>query len=193
MCSVALGSISGLLIRDLLSITSGEVIRMALLSSHYRKPINWTDDLLIDSRKKLDRLYGALRSIHSFSEVEPSSAVLDALRDDLNTPRALSELFSITKSINSTEDEADRKKMASILKASASLLGLLSNNAEEWFKTSQTKTISSEQIDQLISDRELARSQKDYKKADEIRETLLESGIIIEDGPKGVFWRYMDV
>ena len=182
-----------LLIRDLLSITSGEVIRMALLSSHYRKPINWTDDLLIDSRKKLDRLYGALRSIHSFSEVEPSSAVLDALRDDLNTPRALSELFSITKSINSTEDEADRKKMASILKASASLLGLLSNNAEEWFKTSQTKTISSEQIDQLISDRELARSQKDYKKADEIRETLLESGIIIEDGPKGVFWRSIDV
>jgi cysteinyl-tRNA synthetase len=165
---------------------------MALISSHYRKPINWTDDLIIDSRKKLDRLYGALRSIDLLSEVEPSSIVLDALRDDLNTPKALSELFSIAKSINSSEDEKDRQRMASILKSSASLLGLLSSNAEDWFKTPKEKTISPETIDQLICDRELARDQKDYKKADEIRESLLESGVVIEDGPKGVLWRYND-
>ena len=181
-----------LLIRDLLKLTSGEVIRMALISSHYRKPINWTDDLIIDSRKKLDRLYGALRSIDLLSEVEPSSIVLDALRDDLNMPKALSELFSIAKSINSSEDEKDRQRMASILKSSASLLGLLSSNAEDWFKTPKEKTISPETIDQLICDRELARDQKDYKKADEIRESLLESGVVIEDGPKGVLWRYND-
>ena len=146
-----------LLIRDLLKEIPGEVVRMALISTHYRKPINWSNDLIKDSKKKLDRLYGAIRKIDIFQNAEPSNEVLLALADDLNTPKALSALFNIVKLINNSEDPMERDKYASTLMASASLLGLMTLSADEWFKTTPNGVLTREEIEHLITQRERAR------------------------------------
>ena len=181
-----------LLIRDLLEEIPGEVVRMALISTHYRKPINWSDDLVKDSKKKLDRLYSAIRKVDIFQETEPSNEVLSALADDLNTPKALSALFKLVKLINNSEDSIERKKYASTLMASASLLGVMTLSADEWFKTSSSKALTRDEIEHLISQREQARESKNFSESDRIRNDLLEKGVLIEDGPDGTEWRYED-
>ena len=181
-----------LLIRDLLEEIPGEVVRMALISTHYRKPINWSNDLVKDSKKKLDRLYSAIRKVDIFQETEPSNEVLSALADDLNTPKALSALFKLVKLINNSEDSIERKKYASTLMASASLLGLMTLSADEWFKTSSSKALTRDEIEHLISQRERARESKNFSESDRIRNDLLEKGVLIEDGPDGTEWRYED-
>jgi len=181
-----------LLIRDLLKEIPGEVVRMALISTHYRKPINWSNDLIKDSKKKLDRLYGAIRKIDIFHNTEPSNEVLLALADDLNTPKALSALFNIVKLINNSEDPVERDKYASTLMASASLLGLMTMSADEWFKTTPNGVLTREEIEHLITQRERARKSKNFSESDRIRNDLLQKGVVIEDGPDGTEWRYQD-
>ena len=181
-----------LLIRDLLKEIPGEVVRMALISAHYRKPINWSNDLIKDSKKKLDRLYGAIRKIDIFHNTEPSNEVLLALADDLNTPKALSALFNIVKLINNSEDPVERDKYASTLMASASLLGLMTMSADEWFKTTPNGVLTREEIEHLITQRERARKSKNFSESDRIRNDLLQKGVVIEDGPDGTEWRYQD-
>ena len=181
-----------LLIRDLLKEIPGEVVRMALISTHYRKPINWSNDLIKDSKKKLDRLYGAIRKIDIFQNAEPSNEVLLALADDLNTPKALSALFNIVKLINNSEDPMERDKYASTLMASASLLGLMTLSADEWFKTTPNGVLTREEIEHLITQRERARKSKNFSESDRIRNDLLQKGVVIEDGPDGTEWRYQD-
>ena len=181
-----------LLIKDLLEEIPGEVVRMALISTHYRKPINWSNDLIKDSKKKLDRLYGAIRKIDIFQNAEPSNEVLLALADDLNTPKALSALFNIVKLINNSEDPMERDKYASTLMASASLLGLMTLSADEWFKTTPNGVLTREEIEHLITQRERARKSKNFSESDRIRDDLLQKGVVIEDGPDGTEWRYQD-
>ena len=181
-----------LLIRDLLKEIPGEVVRMALISTHYRKPINWSNDLIKDSKKKLDRLYGAIRKIDIFQNAEPSNEVLLALADDLNTPKALSALFNIVKLINNSEDPMERDKYASTLMASASLLGLMTLSADEWFKTTPNGVLTREEIEHLITQKERARKSKNFSESDRIRDDLLQKGVVIEDGPDGTEWRYQD-
>ena len=181
-----------LLIKDLLEEIPGEVVRMALISAHYRKPINWSNDLIKDSKKKLDRLYGAIRKIDIFQNTEPSNEVLLALADDLNTPKALSALFNIVKLINNSEDPVERDKYASTLMASASLLGLMTMSADEWFKTTPKGVLTREEIEHLITQRERARKSKNSSESDRIRNDLLQKGVVIEDGPDGTEWRYQD-
>ena len=181
-----------LLIKDLLEDIPGEVVRMALISAHYRKPINWSNDLIKDSKKKLDRLYGAIRKIDIFHNTEPSNEVLLALADDLNTPKALSALFNIVKLINNSEDPVERDKYASTLMASASLLGLMTMSADEWFKTTPNGVLTREEIEHLITQRERARKSKNFSESDRIRNDLLQKGVVIEDGPDGTEWRYQD-
>ena len=181
-----------LLIRDLLEEIPGEVVRMALISTHYRKPINWSNDLVKDSKKKLDRLYGAIRKVDIFQDTEPANEVLSALADDLNTPKALSALFNIVKLINNSEDPMERDKYASTLIASASLLGLMAQSADEWFKTTPNEALTREEIEHLITQRERARKSKNFSESDRIRNNLLQKGVVIEDGPDGTEWRYQD-
>ena len=181
-----------LLIKDLLEEIPGEVVRMALISAHYRKPINWSNDLINDSKKKLHRLYGAIRKIDIFHNTDPSNEVLLALADDLNTPKALSALFNIVKLINNSEDPVERDKYASTLMASASLLGLMTISADEWFKTTPNGVLTREEIEHLITQRERARKSKNFSESDRIRNDLLQKGVVIEDGPDGTEWRYQD-
>jgi cysteinyl-tRNA synthetase len=182
-----------LLVRDILSHSSGETIRLALLSTQYRQLINWSESLLSESKKKLDRLYRALESCPNDGlEGQPSEKVLRALCDDLNTPMALAELFKIAREINSTKDKGKLVVLASKLKASSNLLGLLQSTPDQWFKSPVNDSLPPKEIEVMIKQRELARSAKNFSEADEIRNKLLRSGVIIEDGPDGTQWKFLD-
>jgi cysteinyl-tRNA synthetase len=182
-----------LLVRDILSHSSGETIRLALLSTQYRQLINWSESLLSESKKKLDRLYRALESCPNDDlEGQPSEKVLRALCDDLNTPMALAELFKIAREINSTKDKGKLVVLASKLKASSNLLGLLQSTPDQWFKSPVNDSLPPKEIEVMIKQRELARSAKNFSEADEIRNKLLRSGVIIEDGPDGTQWKFLD-
>jgi cysteinyl-tRNA synthetase len=182
-----------LLVRKLLENSPGEVIRLALITTHYRQPINWGDDVLNESKKKLDRLYGALRSVtDQIEEGEPSGKVIEALSDDLNTPKALAELFNVARTINSTKDKGEVTSLSASLKSSAKLMGLLQANPDEWFKTSYKDSLTPEEIETLIKQREVARSSDNFVEADEIRDRLLGLGVIIEDRDDGTRWKYLD-
>jgi cysteinyl-tRNA synthetase len=146
----------------------GETLRLALLSAHYRQPLAWTEDVIAQAKTNLDRLY---RSAEEAAPDAPDDGVVDALRDDLNTPLALTRLMAL-------EDPA-------ALKASAALLGLLQDSGEKWFQGDA----DSGAIEQRIAERAQAKSNRDFAAADRIRDELKAEGIILEDGSGGTTWR----
>jgi cysteinyl-tRNA synthetase len=145
----------------------GEVIRMALLSAHYRQPLEWSQQLIVQSKATLDRLY---RIAGDAGPGEVDGAVLEALADDLNTPLALSRLAAVADPAN--------------LRASAALLGLLSETQEGWFQGE-----GDSRIDALVAARAEAKKNRDFAEADRIRAELAAEGILLEDGPQGTTWR----
>ncbi len=187
--SKSLGNV--LLVREVLSEAPGEVIRLALLSARYREPLDWNDALLADSRRKLDRLYGALRGLHVADHpAEPPEAVLTALCDDLNTPRALAELFALARELNTSDDEDRRASQAAALRAGADLLGIAQQDPEVWFAGVQGESgLSEHEIEARLQARAQARSLRDFAEADRIRDELAAMGITIEDGAEGTRWR----
>jgi cysteinyl-tRNA synthetase len=189
--SKSLGNI--VLVRDLLKQAPGEAIRLALLAAHYRQPLDWTEEVLQESRRKLDRLYGALRDTagwqDSWRQAEPAAEFVAALEDDLNTPRALAALFDLARDINRAEAPARRVAGAAQLRASAELLGLLAAEPEAWFKAETGNALGNEDVERLLRERCAARGRKDFAAADRIRAELTAAGIAIEDGPDGTRWR----
>jgi len=189
--SKSLGNV--LLVRDLLERWPGEAVRVALLSAHYRQPLDWTEELITESRRKLDRLYGALRAAPPADEeiaaAEPAADFLAALEDDLNTPRAMAALFDIARRVNKTEDEAERRRLAATLAASGKVLGLLQQDPEAWFAAGADELPDAEAIEALLERRHAARKARDFAEADRIRDELEARGIVIEDGPDGTRWR----
>ncbi len=145
----------------------GEVLRFALLSAHYRQPLEWSAQLVAQSKATLDRLY---RSAADADAGEPDANVLEALSDDLNTPLALSRLSAI-------EDPA-------VVKASAALLGLLGDTIAGWFQGE-----GDARIDALVAKRSAAKKERNFAEADRIRAELAAAGILLEDGPSGTIWR----
>ena len=182
------------LVRDLLQDYSGEVIRMALLSAQYRQPIEWSQNTLKSAKKMLDRIYGSIRGIELFQKSDDKAniaqSVLEALCDDLNTPKAIAEIFELVKKLNKEKDLYQKKLITNQIYASGRLLGFLQSDPEAWFSDITGRDVSEDEIKRLIEMRNQARSKKDFKEADAIRKKLEDMDIIIEDTPSGVRWSF---
>jgi cysteinyl-tRNA synthetase len=193
--SKSLGNV--LLVHNMVKTIPGEVIRLALLSAHYRQPLDWSDDSIEAARSKLDRLYGAVRGVEiaeaERTQSEPVAAVVAALEDDLNTPRALAEMFNLARELNKATAGEVRSRLAAELLASGDLVGLMQTDVEEWFSgggdSDSSSELSADDIEKLLQQREAARAARDFAAADNIRDQLAAAGIAIEDGSDGSRWR----
>jgi len=173
-------------VHDLLQEFPGEAIRLALLKTHYRQPLDFTKDGIREAKGELDGFYGALRGKGANEGGDVAAGFLTALADDLNSPLAISLLHDLSGQVNKGTASAAN------LKASGGQLGLLQQDPEAWFKWQPPATaggIADAEIDALIAERLTARKNKNFARADEIRDSLKAEGIILEDGAGGTTWR----
>ena len=189
--SKSLGNV--LLVHDLIKKIPGEVMRLALLSAHYRQPLDWSEETLNSARRMLDRLYGAVRGIEVSDEAraaaEPPEVLLAALEDDLNSPKAMAEFFGLARKLNKTSDVAEQQQMAAAMFAAGDLMGLLQTDPEQWFAGNAEGQISAEEIEVLLAKRKQAKAERDFETSDGIRDQLAAAGVSIEDGRDGTTWR----
>ena len=182
-------------IRDVLKTYDGEALRYFLISSHYRSPLNYSETNIESAQSALLRLYNAIKGLNHHS-VDPELIEVDyetrfnaALNDDFNTPMALSILFEIAKQINieRTTNPKKASALSSQLIKLGNYIGILNHNADEYLK--QGSDLSESEISKKIDQREAARNSKDFAMSDQIRDELLELGIILEDSANGTTWR----
>ena len=193
--SKSLGNI--ILAKDLLKSNPGEVVRYALITTHYRQPLNWTSETLSRARQSLDKIYRTLADFSSGEscrqKISQSNRVFKAICADLNTPKALSIIIKICKEIRNTKKSALRSELVEELLDGASLLGFLKEKPESWFKTSDTvASIEEGEIMKCIEERNEARKNKNFKLADQIRDRLASRNILLKDGPEGTDWEFAE-
>ncbi|MGY8795135.1 MAG: DALR domain-containing protein, partial [Woeseiales bacterium] len=189
--SKSLGNV--LFVHEMVKTIPGEVIRLALLSAHYKQPLDWSADSIESARRMLDRLYGALQGVVISDEARAAAdvpkAVLTALEDDLNSPRAMAALFGLVKNLNKATKDEEKASLAAALYAGGELMGLLGNDPDEWFAGHVEGDMSSDEIEALIEKRLAAKAARDFETADTIRDQLLDAGVTIQDGHDGTSWR----
>lgn len=181
-------------IREILDQVPGEAFRLYTLGTHYHQPLNWLPEGLKQAKQTMDRFYTALRSTPSvdLTGAEPCGEVVEALKDDLNTPKAIAVLHSLATALNKAENAAKQAEIKKELIASAHLLGLLYRDPEEWFRAGSASAgqgIGESEIEALIQKRADARKAKDFATADAVRKELADKGVIIEDTPAGTQWK----
>ena len=177
-------------ISELLNKFKGETIRYFLLQSHYRAPLNFSNNSLLEANTSLSSLY---RSVEDLSvNGDPDKEILTNLEDDVNTPKVFSRLHYLSEQANKGSNEA-----AQLLKNSSPILGLLENTSDNWFKTNSfnqddlsINKLTKRQILELIEKRANAKTKKDFELADKIRKSLDDEGIVLEDNANGTDWRY---
>ena len=179
-------------VRELLEQYPGETLRFALLSAHYRSPLNFSKSLLDTAQSTLDSFYLALRNagdVEVGRPIEPHlSPVFSALMDDLNTPAAIAELHQLAKALNKATDSEKGPAKAALL-AGGAVLGVLLQDPVTWLSAPGSDGLTAEVIDQMLVDRAEAKANRDFSRADAIRDELNAAGIIIEDGASGATWR----
>ena len=186
-------------LREVLEHYHPEVIRYLLISSHYRSPINYSEDSLIEARAGLERFYSTLRHYPSVEATDLSDLnesvhyqqFVSAMNDDFNTRQALAGMYDLVREINSiaAENPEQARALVGELKAMAGILGVLQEEPERFLHAGAADTISAEEIERLVVERADAKTQKNYARADEIRTSLLEQGVVLEDSPEGTQWR----
>ena len=180
-------------VRDLLQSYRGEVLRFALLSAHYRSPLNFSAELLDQAQATLDSLYSTLREVQDV-DVDMEVTLADepfylALNDDLNTPIAIAEIHALAKQLNKAEP-AQKSSLKGRILAAGNLLGILEQDAEEWLQgATSDDAVSAADIQALIDERQQAKLDKNYARADEIRQDLLGQGVVLEDSREGTKWK----
>ena len=185
--SKSLGNIEK--IHDLLGEHPPEALRYALLSAHYRQPLDWSDGLIEQSVRTLDRLYGTLRDLADVEAPVAIPAAIDAaLDDDLNTPQALAEVARIAGEARKAASTDERTRLKSGLLGAGFALGLLQQDPAAWFARG-TGSGDDERIQTLIDERIAAKKARDFTRADAIRDRLAAEGILLEDTPQGVRWK----
>ena len=183
--SKSLGNI--LLIKDLLNDMPGEVIRLSLMSSHYRQPLKWSDELVNQSKKTLDTFYSFLEQYEDVDIIDAkiNEEILNSLSDDINTPKAISVLHSIFKDLKKDSDNIELR--SSFIK-SANFMGLLFSKPSNWL-LKEDNNVDTKVIDELIKKRNQARQSKDFSAADKIRNKLLDMGVVLEDKNDITTWK----
>lgn len=174
-----------LLAHDLVKEHPGEVLRLAFLSAHYRQPLDWSEQVLHQNQKLLNRLYKKLEELEGVeaSAGDVPSSILNALYDDLNTPQVLAELNKLIK-------EKEGVELKSALLAIGNIMGILQENPSDWFASNEEGLTDEEvgKVEQLIAERMEAKENKDFSRADEIRDELLAMKIEIKDTRDGTSW-----
>ena len=181
-------------IRDVLAEHDPEVVRYLLVASHYRSPINYSVDSLVEARKSLTRLYTALDGVNADEQAAASDAAerfTAAMDDDFNTPIALAALFDLARDLNRAKSDqpAEAPRLAGELKRLAGVLGLLQQTPQTFLKGAQQQVaLSEEEIEAKIAERQAAKGSKDFARADAIRDELAALGIILKDSREGTTW-----
>ena len=171
-------------IKDFRNKISGQVLRLALMSAHYKQPLDWNDKLLEDCENTINKWYNVY--VESNNNKDISNEILKPLYDDLNTPGYIANLHQLYEKAQKGDDN-DK----SLFVSACQFVGLLNQNKDEWlsFKTSRA-SISEEEISQKIDDRNKARENKNYEEADKIRNELLDKGVLIEDKDGKTTWKF---
>jgi cysteinyl-tRNA synthetase len=193
-------------IRDVMDKFHPEVIRYFIVSSHYRSPVNFSDVALKEAKTALSRFYHsfkAYQAVYGEKTVENLDETLverfnSAMRDDFNTAEAIAVLFEINKALNTAVKEENAAQAAvyySTLRHLTNILGLVQHNVDEFLKSDigqEALGLSEEQIEDLIQQRKDAKKDKNFARADEIRQSLLDQGVVLEDTRQGTVWRRAD-
>ena len=183
-------------VREVLKQYSAEVIRYFILTSHYRSPLNYSTQELESAKQALTRLYTTLRGLAvtatTSSDNPYNQNFISVMNDDFNTPEALAVLFELSKEVNKLRDKEPTQagQLGNELRRLGGIMGLLQLDPEVFFQ-GQSATLSAAEIEYLITERQAARSRRDWKMADQIREQLQAKGIILEDTAQGTSWRIM--
>ena len=175
-------------LKNVLKNYSGEIIRFFVYKSHYRSPLNYSDQNLNDAKAAVEKIYLALRPYKCIQVdldwSKPSlNNIKDALDDDFNSPKAISIIFELISELNKSSNENLANEIYSVLK----VIGLMAIPQEEFFIKSSK--IDQDHIEKLVEKRMQAKKQKDYQKADELRNEIDSLGVILEDTPDGTVWR----
>jgi cysteinyl-tRNA synthetase len=176
-------------VHDLLQAHPPEALRFALLSAHYRQPLDWTPALVEQSVRTLDRLYGTLRDLGDVEAAAVIPASIEAaLDDDLNTPAALAEIAGIAGEARKAATATDKARLKSDLLGAGLALGLLQQDPAGWFSRGVSGDDDA-RIQALVEARNAAKQARDFARADAIRAELAAQGIVLEDTPQGVRWK----
>lgn len=191
--SKSLGNV--LLVHDLVKEASGEALRLNLLSAHYRQPLDWTNSGLKSANAVIAKFYSELLPIAEYKDIEVSAddlpqGFMEALCDDMNTPRAMAELHSLLKEYSSHESKHDKARQ---IKAAGAILGILQDDPAAWLaaeeaRKKQSSGVDDAKVEELLARRTDARKNKDFATSDAIRDELLAMGVAIKDGPEGTSW-----
>ena len=169
-------------IKDFRKKVSGQVLRLALISAHYKQPLDWNDKLLEDCQNTIDKWY----NVYMPSNKDVNDEIIQPLYDDINTPGYIANLHKLYEKANKGNDE-DKQ----IFNSACNFIGLLQETKEEWLNYKKDKAdISEEEIESKIELRNKARADKDYKEADNIRNYLLDKGVLIEDKDGKTIWKF---
>jgi cysteinyl-tRNA synthetase len=169
-------------IKDFRNKVSGQVLRLALISAHYKQPLDWNDKLLEDCQNTIDKWY----NVYLPSDNDLDDEIIQPLYDDINTPGYIANLHKLYDKANKG-DEKDKQ----IFNSACNFIGLLHETKEEWLNHKKGKLdISEEEIENKIELRNNARANKDYKEADNIRDYLLDKGVLIEDKDGKTIWKF---
>ena len=176
-------------VHELLKQHPPEALRYALISAHYRQPLEWSDSLIEQSVRTLDRLYGTLRDLADVQvEAQIPAVVEAALEDDLNTPQALAELARIASEARKAVTPDDKARLKSELLGAGLALGLLQQEAADWFGRGASGDDDT-RIQSLIDERNEAKKNRDFARSDAIRDQLATEGVLLEDTAQGVRWK----